>query len=131
MNKYRNYSDEESLYTQDYMDHVQAMTAEKLHSKSEIAAELAGRDREIEQLKAHNEELQHYNVGLAQSEVKLRAERDQLKVALLRFLTLDGHDPDLKDDLWCLQQEESPLINQILVENNADELRQKTQEQNQ
>ena len=51
MNKYRNYSDEESLYTQDYVDHVQAMTAEKLHSKSDIAVELAGRDREVRKLK--------------------------------------------------------------------------------
>ena len=42
---------------------------------------------------------------------QLRQERDQLKVSLLRFLTLDSHDPDLTDDLWCLQQEESPLIN--------------------
>lgn len=51
MSKYRQYSDEESLYTQEYMDHVQAMTAEKLHGKAEIAVELAGRDREIAKLK--------------------------------------------------------------------------------
>ena len=34
-----------------YMRHVAAMTAEGLHSKSDIAAELAYRDIEIERLK--------------------------------------------------------------------------------
>lgn len=57
MNKYRQYPDEEALYTPEYAQHVQAMTAEKLHSKSEIAAELAGRDREIARLKGVKPEL--------------------------------------------------------------------------
>lgn len=35
-----------------YSRHVMAMTAEKLHSKSAIAAELAWRDMEIDRLKA-------------------------------------------------------------------------------
>jgi predicted Zn-ribbon and HTH transcriptional regulator len=35
---------------QHYVDHVEAMTAEGLHSKSDIAAELAHRDIEIERL---------------------------------------------------------------------------------
>lgn len=35
-----------------YMDHVMAMTAEGLHSKSDIAAELAWRDSEIARLQA-------------------------------------------------------------------------------
>ena len=34
-----------------YCRHVYAMTAEKLHSKSDIAAELAWRDAEIKQLR--------------------------------------------------------------------------------
>lgn len=33
-----------------YCDHVNAMTAERLHAKSDIAAELAHRDIEIERL---------------------------------------------------------------------------------
>ena len=33
-----------------YCDHVSAMTKEKLHSKSDIAAELAFRDQEIKRL---------------------------------------------------------------------------------
>lgn len=34
-----------------YMRHLSAMTAEKLHSKSDIAAELAHRDMEIDKLR--------------------------------------------------------------------------------
>ena len=34
-----------------YMNHIMAMTTEKLHSKSDIAAELAHRDIEIDRLK--------------------------------------------------------------------------------
>jgi len=35
-----------------YCRHVEAMTAEGLHEKSEIAAQLAWRDQEIERLRA-------------------------------------------------------------------------------
>jgi len=34
-----------------YTNHVMAMTSEKLHSKSDIAAELGWRDMEIDRLK--------------------------------------------------------------------------------
>ncbi len=34
-----------------YTDHLMAMTAEELHDKSDIAAELAYRDKEIKSLK--------------------------------------------------------------------------------
>lgn len=39
-----------------YCRHVRAMTAEGLHSKSDIAAELAWRDREIDRLRATPQE---------------------------------------------------------------------------
>mgnify|MGYP003670418888 FL=1 len=39
-----------------YFRHVLHMTREALHSKSDIAAELAWRDREIDRLKAKLEE---------------------------------------------------------------------------
>lgn len=49
---------------QHYVDHVEAMTAEGLHSKSDIAAELAHRDMEIERLQRHldqrNEQIDGY-----------------------------------------------------------------------
>ena len=46
--KYRD--DEEIMYSDEYSLHVNAMTAEKLHSKSQIAMELAGRDIRIKEL---------------------------------------------------------------------------------
>lgn len=42
---------------EDYMRHLSAMTTEKLHSKGDIAAELAWRDREIRRLRTA---LEHY-----------------------------------------------------------------------
>lgn len=41
---------------QAYCDHVQAMTAEELHAKSDIAAELAHRDIEIERMRQWEDE---------------------------------------------------------------------------
>lgn len=40
-----------------YSRHISAMTGEKLHSKSDIAAELAWRDARIDELTAHAERL--------------------------------------------------------------------------
>ena len=42
---------------QKYIDHITAMTAEELFGKSNIAAELAHRDIEIEDLRADNKRL--------------------------------------------------------------------------
>ena len=49
MNKLYTTRDIENLET--YLDHLRAMTSENIRSKSEIAAELAYRDQEIERLK--------------------------------------------------------------------------------
>lgn len=49
---------EAGLDCDNYADHVMAMTGEKLHSKSEIAAELAYRDTEIATLQARIAELE-------------------------------------------------------------------------
>lgn len=46
-----------SEYEPHYCKHVMAMTAEELHSKADIASELAYRDQEIERLRAENEGL--------------------------------------------------------------------------
>jgi len=58
----RNVHDDEKLAIHDdeklaslFFDHMSAMTAEGLHRKSDIAAELAFRDREIEKLKKHHQ----------------------------------------------------------------------------
>jgi hypothetical protein len=42
---------------EDYMRHVEAMTAERLHDKSDIAAELAFRDVELRQVRAESSKL--------------------------------------------------------------------------
>ena len=49
MSEYRNYTALDEL--EFYGDHVSAMTFEELHSKSDIAAELAYRDEHIETLR--------------------------------------------------------------------------------
>lgn len=47
---YRKHESRKVLLDQHYCLHVQAMTAEALHDKGEIAEELAWRDIQIEQL---------------------------------------------------------------------------------
>lgn len=47
MGRYRNYSKEWLFKSKHYGEHVSAMTGEKLHSKSDIAAELAWRDDQL------------------------------------------------------------------------------------
>ena len=49
---------------QDYMNHVMAMTSEGLHSKSDIAVQLAWRDAELRRLVAINAELEFALTGL-------------------------------------------------------------------
>lgn len=51
-----------------YCRHVSAMTAEGLHSKSAIAAELAHRDIEIDRLRAENAELRSEREAMAKQE---------------------------------------------------------------
>lgn len=67
-----------------YIKHVSAMTAEKLHAKSDIAAELAYRDMRITELeaeltaiKAQAEDATEY--VLAQINAELRAENNRLR----------------------------------------------------
>ena len=57
MKKYRTYNEDTVLYSSDYAEHVSAMTGEKLHSKSEIAMELAWRDIRIKELENINSKL--------------------------------------------------------------------------
>jgi hypothetical protein len=44
-----------------YMMHIDRMTVEELYSKSDIAAQLAWRDKQIEELRAEIDELLSYN----------------------------------------------------------------------
>lgn len=51
MTKYRNHDERTVLLSQQYGEHVSAMTTEELHGKAEIAEELAARDIEIARLR--------------------------------------------------------------------------------
>ena len=59
-----------------YSQHVNAMTAEGLHSKSDIAAELAHRDRQIRELMERIVALEQQNEALAS---RLGAVEDELR----------------------------------------------------
>lgn len=82
-----------------YIDHVMAMTAEGLHSKADIAAELAHRDIEIQQLKSR---LAVWEAGTAadisrsmiKTADKLMKERDAAKSALTDLLFVINQDKD-------------------------------------
>ena len=55
MKNYRTYDEDTVLYSSEYAEHVSAMTCEKLHSKAEIAMELAWRDIRIKELEKLNQ----------------------------------------------------------------------------
>ena len=79
--------------------HMMAMTAEDLHSKGDIAVELAYRDRRIAQLEAELSEAksklsgaEHACVDLSESFNRIEAERDALKDENERLhILLDVH----------------------------------------
>ena len=73
MNKYRNYSEDWLESSDTYGEHVSAMTGEKLHSKSDIAAELAWRD---EQLAKANERVAIYKRGINKAIEAIEREDD-------------------------------------------------------
>lgn len=54
MSEYRNYDEDFLEKSGHYAKHVSALTREDLHSKSDIAAELAYRDEQIERLQQEN-----------------------------------------------------------------------------
>ena len=64
MSEYRNYDDDFIYDSSNYGKHVSAMTGEQLHSKSDIAAELAYRDDLIEQLQQRAGELESENQAM-------------------------------------------------------------------
>lgn len=50
-----------------YIRHVEAMTSEELHSKSDIAAELGHRDHQIAELRAERESMRDVLAKMAKS----------------------------------------------------------------
>lgn len=68
-----------------YCKHVSAMTGEKLHSKSDIAAELAHRDYEIDKLKSQVQQLLSLIYNSAQGQVCMDVTPDAEAMATSAF----------------------------------------------
>lgn len=86
-----------------YCRHVSAMTAEGLHAKSDIAAELAFRDAEIDRLKGEVEEARHVAADLVRAE----AERWRLRA------NGPSHTPEVRRTMVKIEQELSRVANLV------------------
>ena len=64
MGEYNHRHDEETVESDAFIKHMGAMTGESLHSKAEIAAELAYRDNVIFELKARIHEAYEVYAGM-------------------------------------------------------------------
>lgn len=95
MSEYRNYSEDFIYDSSAYGKHVSAMTGEKLHSKSDIAAELAYRDDQIETLEFTCKSLSKQNKGLA----------DKLEEAEGEIAALNGELENLNHLLRTYEEE--------------------------
>lgn len=72
--------------------HLSAMTGEALHSKSDIACELAFRDAAIAELKAENRALSNRAIDCEMSWTHERAERAEMAIAELVQQLKDERD---------------------------------------
>jgi len=97
-----------------YCDHVSAMTGEKLHSKADIAAELAWRDQKLQ---AAEEEIAKWRLELANQNRKNGDEITRLRDALYRIA--DGYVPDIQA---TKQREALQKIALDALKENSDEL---------
>jgi len=115
MSVYRNHEFLPILKSPHYAKHVLSMTKEDLHSKADIAEELAARDIQIEELKqqlaeyrdtvaqqaellaAHKAEIQDWQRGL----LKAQQERDEYKKDAERYRWLLS-SARITDALWRL-----------------------------
>ena len=80
-----------------YLRHVQAMTREQLHTKSDIAAELGHRDLVIEQLTAERDALAAQVEALQKTVVSVKARCNilqNLTLQLIQGAELSGSDWD-------------------------------------
>lgn len=104
-----------------YFRHVLAMTAEGLHSKSEIAAELGWRDMQIAELQ---ERLSRYSMSAGQADQR-KGESNAVRVALGFAADADDVAPcDLVDAIAALQEQ----VRALAAENAALNLALEPQE---
>ncbi len=105
-----------------YVRHVNAMTKEKLHSKGDIAAELAWRDQEIERLQGMEEAFFKSAKTIESLQSQLAAvekERDELKEEL-EFLELNYRDVDDETLTLDAQLIKYKLLSKSLTQKLAD-----------
>jgi small-conductance mechanosensitive channel len=105
-------------------DYMSALASgQPLYDMEEKIADLMQRNKalkgEAERLRKHNDELQLYNVGLAESELKLQQERDQLKKEIAHLQIEVNNLRGLKPEIPPLPGEDWPreLPRYILREN--------------
>ena len=116
-----------------YIRHIDRMTVEGLHSKSDIAAQLALRDKEIEELRKENEALlSNYHKtcglvadmhaaavgqmigtkrGLVEDIVDLRNENEALTIERdLNIRQCDAYRADAERYRWLRDLDEDPVL---------------------
>ena len=91
------YTDKPRELGEHFMRHMDAMTREKLHGKADIACELGGRDKRIEELEARVAELEARISNAPERAVFLKHDvdigdaLDKYVVSLNRWGTLDNN----------------------------------------
>lgn len=103
-----------------YVKHVSAMTGEKLHSKSDIAAELAHRDYEIDKLKAQVEQLNALIVKMQQRAEKFLQPDGESESNFVNFVigVLDGPEQRFAQatPVQCLANRDAEIKAQAVVD---------------
>lgn len=98
-----------------YIRHIDHMTREKLHSKSDIAAELGWRDMQIAELKAQRDALAAENAYL-RGEIKQHSQSTH-------FCEVCGEDdPCANDDVCYVLNHKLPATKEILNDLVADSI---------
>ena len=103
---YRQYTDDQLMLSDNYGKHVSAMTGEALHSKSDIAAELAIRDDEIAELKAQLVEVNNNRTGVSPC-----AKFCEALAAKKMFDNLQQENAELKAQIELLRSAAENLLN--------------------
>lgn len=89
--EYRNHTPRDVLLSPRYAKHISAMTGEDLHSKAEIAEELAWRDIQIDQLQAA------LSATVEQRDSLLEALKESLRALQIADETRNG---PINDTIW-------------------------------
>lgn len=95
---------------QHYLNHVSAMTAEGLHAKSDIAAELAWRDAEIEKLRIEMQDLSvKFDLEICKKNVEIKLLRIDLEKLNTALAVTSQGNANIKNKLAESQAREAKL----------------------